>query len=449
MDTDTLFDQAAPGAIRSRRIITPEGVFDGAVLVADGLITDVVPATDVPEGALDVGGHMLFPGFVDTHVHINEPGRTDWEGFDTATRAAASAGITTLVDMPLNSLPVTTTPDALRAKTDSASGQLHVDVGFYGGVVPENAARLNELLDAGVLGLKAFMIDSGIPEFPASGAYELRCAMRALAGHGKPLLVHAEVAGLGRKPGPTATAWASSRPQHWEQDAIDLLIDLCQTYQTPTHIVHLAAAKALPALRAARAQGLPITVETCPHYLYFALEGIDVQDPLFKCAPPIRSVSNRRKLWQALNNGDIDLVASDHSPASPDLKTGSLLAAWGGVASLDLGPSVIWTLLRRERPERLAEWMSQRPADLVGLLDRGAIEVGRRADLAVFDPDAVRHITPDMLHTRHKISPYVGQVLTGAVTHTFLSGRCVFQRGTGRGMDHFRYQPIGQTVLRP
>lgn len=443
------FDRVAPAAIRSRCIVTPKGVVDGAVLIVDGVISQIVPAAKAPDAAFDVGDHFLFPGFVDTHVHINEPGRTAWEGFETATQAAAAAGITTLVDMPLNSLPVTTSPDALRAKTASARGQLHVDVGFYGGVVPANADGLEELLDAGVLGLKAFMVDSGIPEFPASGAYELRCAMRALAGRTKPLLVHAEVAGLGRKPGPTAHSWTASRPQHWEQDAIDVLIDLCEAYQIPTHIVHLAAAKALPAIRSARKRGLPLTVETSPHYLYFALEGIDPADPLFKCAPPIRSIINRRKLWQALLSGDIDLVASDHSPASPDLKQGNFLTAWGGIASLDLGPSILWSLLRGEHPERLAAWMSTRPADLVGLTDRGAIEVGRRADLAVFDPEVERQITPQMLHTRHKISPYVGETLSGAVTHTFLAGRCVFQRGSVPGADTYRDEPIGQTVLRP
>ncbi len=442
------FNRVAPAAIRSRRIITPTGVVDGAVLIVDGLITEVVPSAKTPDGAFDVGDHVLFPGFVDSHVHINEPGRTGWEGFETATRAAASAGITTLVDMPLNSLPVTTTPDALRAKIASSRGQLHVDVGFHGGVVPENSSALDDLLDAGVLGLKAFMVDSGIPEFPASGAYELRCAMRALAGREKPLLVHAEAGGLGRKPGPTARAWAASRPQRWEQDAIDLLIELCETYHTRTHIVHLAAANALPAIRSARRRGLPLTIETCPHYLYFALEGIDPANPLFKCAPPIRSVINRRKLWRALIGGDIDMVTSDHSPATPDLKRGTFVTAWGGISSLDLGPSVVWTLLSGEHPERLAEWMSEQPADLVGLGDRGAIEVGRRADLAVFDPDAVHRVTADMLHTRHKITPYAGETLSGAVTHTFLSGRCVFQRGSAPGMDIFRDEPIGQTVLR-
>jgi allantoinase len=419
----------------SRRIVEDDRVRAGVVLVRDGVIEGV--SDDVPGGALviDLGDRVISPGLVDCHVHVNEPGRSEWEGFETATRAAAAGGVTTLVDMPLNSLPVTTTGAALRAKRRAAEGKCFVDVGFWGGVVPGNARDLRGLAEDGALGCKAFLIPSGIDEFPNATEPDLLEAMPVLRECGLPLLAHAEL-DLGarvREADPRAyRGYLESRPPEWEEAAIDLLLALCRRTGCPVHIVHLSSASAAPALGAARAEGLPVTSETCPHYLCLEAEAIPDGATVFKCAPPIRDHQNREGLWRALFEGVIDFVISDHSPCTPELKLpeqGDFLRAWGGIASLQLGLPAVWTEARRRGaglPD-LARWMSARPAAFAGLGDRkGRIAPGLDADLVVWDPDETFSVRPDRLFFRHPVSPYVGASLVGRVHMTMLRGTVVF-----------------------
>lgn len=417
-------------------MVTPDGLRAAAVVVRDERIEAVVAFDEVPSGAAieDVDDLLVLPGLVDTHVHINDPGRDDWEGFDTATAAAAAGGITTLIDMPLNSDPVTTTPAALAAKRASCRGRLRVDQGFFGGLVPGNTDQIEPLAAAGVLGFKAFLCHSGIDEFPNVTERDLRAAMPVLARLGLPLLVHAELVPSGA-PAMDASrprsyaAWLASRPVAFEVEAIRLLIALCREYRCRVHVVHLAAADALPAIAEAQAAGLPLTVETCPHYLTFAAEEIPDGDPRFKCAPPIRSSDNRERLWAGLRTGLIDTIGTDHSPAPPELKhldSGDLAQAWGGIASLQLSLPAVWTEARRRGfgPRDLVRWMSQRPAGLVGLTGRkGSVAPGSDADLVVVDPDARFTVDPSALLHRHKVTPYEGRLLTGRVVATYLRGR--------------------------
>jgi allantoinase len=426
-------------------VVTPEGTRPAAVLVRGERIAAVVPLVEVPADVPvdDVGERVVLPGLVDIHVHVNEPGRTEWEGFATATRAAAAGGTTTLVDMPLNSSPVTTTAEALGQKRAAATGQVWVDCGFHGGVVPGNAAHLRPLRAAGVLAFKAFLCHSGIDEFPNTTEADLRAALPLLAQTGAPLLVHAElVSPLARE---VEAAWAAdprryaaylaTRPARWEQDAIRLMIDLCREYRCPVHIVHLSAALALPPIAAARAEGLPLTVETCPHYLSFAAEEVPDGDPRFKCAPPIRARENRERLWEALRAGLIDTIGSDHSPAPPELKhlaTGDLRRAWGGIASLQLTLPAVWTgaSARGFGLDELARWLSERPAGLVGLgRTKGRLAPGHDADLIVFDPEATWTVEPARLFHRHPVTPYAGRTLRGRVDRTVVRGRIVYDAG--------------------
>jgi allantoinase len=383
-----------------------------------------------------------MPGIVDTHVHLNEPGRTEWEGFATATRAAAIGGVTTLVDMPLNSIPATTTREAFAAKRAAAAGQCAVDVGFWGGVVPGNAGELAGLVADGVRGFKCFLIDSGVAEFGWVGEAELAPAMAILAGLGAPLLVHAELAGPidAAAPG-LATAdprryatYLASRPPAAEEAAIALVTRLCRATRARTHIVHHSAASALDQLRSARAEGLPLTAETCPHYLHFTAEAIPDGATPFKCAPPIRDAANREALWRALSDGVLDLVASDHSPCSPGLKAieaGDFVAAWGGVSGLQLALPVVWTeaSARGHSLADVVRWMSAGPARLAGLAGKGAIAAGRDADLVVFDDAAWATVTPQSIHHRHRVTPYAGETLRGAVAATYLRGQRVAEHG--------------------
>jgi allantoinase len=443
--------------IRSRRVVLPDGMRPAAVRISAGLIASVDGHDDARGGTVvDVGDSIVMPGLVDTHVHVNEPGRTEWEGWETATRAAAAGGVTTLVEMPLNSIPATTTVPALAAKVAEAWGKCSVDVGFWGGVVPGNAADLPALWEAGVFGFKCFLAPSGVDEFQHVGEADLRLAMPVLAELGAPLLVHAELpAPLERAAASVAgmdprsyAAYVRSRPPEAEVQAIELVIRLCREFGTRVHVVHLAAGEALPLLRAARAEGLPVTVETCPHYLHFADDDIEDGATEFKCAPPIRGRGNRQGLWDALSAGDIDLVASDHSPCPPEMKgrgAGDWFAAWGGIASLQLGLPVMWSAAKERGmgPEHVARWMSAAPARLAGLQARkGAIAAGLDADLVVWDPDGRVRVGPDMLHHRHKLTPYAGRLFSGEVLATYVRGARVYHRGG------FAAEPAGRLLLR-
>jgi allantoinase len=425
--------------VRSTRVVLPDGIRPATIVIRGGRI-EAVRGDDHEADALDAGDLVVLPGLVDTHVHCNEPGRTDWEGFASATRAAAAGGVTTIVDMPLNSVPATTTLAGLAAKIEAADGQCHVDTGFWGGVVPGNAGEIEPLARRGVLGFKCFLSPSGVEEFGHVGEEDLHAALPILARHGLPLLVHAELpealGAIDPAADPRAYAtWLASRPPAAEDAAIDVLIRLARRYDARVHVVHLAAADPLPALRGGRAAGVPLTVETCPHYLSFVAERIPDGATAFKCAPPIREGRHQDALWQALADGDIDLVASDHSPSPPEMKhldTGSFVDAWGGIASLQLGLPAVWTGAagRGIGIERLARWMSAAPARLAGLGTRkGGIAAGLDADLVLFDPDAEWTVDAARLEHRHPVTPYDGLTLRGRVVTTILRGAVVFDRG--------------------
>ena len=450
---------AHPGlwGLRSRRIVGPDGrIRPGTVLIEEGRIRALVsrPATatvppDIP--VEDLGTRVIAPGLVDCHVHVNEPGRTDWEGFGTATRAAAAGGVTTLVDMPLNCIPVTTTRAALEEKRRVAAGQLHVDVGFWGGVIPGNAGELAELAAGGALGCKAFLIHSGIDEFPNATEADLREAMPVLRDAGLPLLAHAELdLGEAPAPGTDPRAYASylrSRPAAWEDAAIALLIRLARETGCAVHVVHLSSAASVDQIARAKADGLHFTAETCPHYLCLEAESVPDGATEYKCAPPIRDHENREALWRGLKDGVIDFVVSDHSPCTPALKgreRGDFAEAWGGIASLQLGLPALWTEASR-RGHSLSDvsaWMSTRPAALAGLGRRkGQIAPGFDADLVVWDPEAEVEVDAAQLHFRHKVSPYLGRRLMGRVEATFLRGQLVYD-GSGHPAG-----PVGAPIL--
>ena len=457
--------------IRSRRVVLPEGERAAALHIVNGIIERIVEyASDHPTGAtvFNVPDLVISPGLVDTHVHINEPGRGDWEGFDTATRAAAAGGITTLIDMPLNSVPATTTAAALRAKVEAARAQCHVDVGFWGGVVPGNAGDLDALLDAGVRGFKCFLVASGVDEFPAVDEGDLRQALPILARRGVPLLVHAELnpqshphSGLrelqaalslskGAMRDPQYATYLASRPASMELDAIRLMVRLAEEFKARVHIVHVSSAEGVEAIAGAKAAWAPITAETCPHYLTFAADEIPDGATEFKCAPPIRDASHREALWQGLASGALDLIATDHSPSPPALKTpGDFTGAWGGIASLELSLAAAWTRLRgygasagqaRDSGDAastgqagalgdLARWMSAAPASLAGLGEhKGRIAEGFDADLVVWDPDGKFVVDPARLQQRHKLTPYAGRSLYGTVLTTFVRGERVWDK---------------------
>lgn len=411
------------------------------VAVADGRIARIAPegsglaAAERIELAPD---EVLIPGLVDTHVHVNEPGRTEWEGFASATRAAAAGGVTTIIDMPLNSIPPTLDPDALALKRTAAAGQSSVDVGFWGGVTPSNLGSLRALHDAGVFGFKCFLAPSGVEEFACLDAAGLAAAADEISTFGGLLIVHAEDPGIldAAEPprGGDYAAYVASRPDAAETVAIEGVIAQVRRTGVRAHILHLSSTASLPALRAARAEGLPITVETCPHYLTLDADGVPEGGTHFKCAPPIRDTANRDALWEALRAGDIDLVVSDHSPSTADLKFaggGDFGAAWGGIAGLQVGFAAVWTDARR-RGIPLAEvvtWMATRPAALAGLGSKGAIEEGADADLVVLAPDAAFEVRAAALEHRNPVSAYDGQTLVGVVRRTLVGGSAP---GSGR-----------------
>lgn len=446
--------------VRSQHVVTPEGVRDGIVEIGEGKILSLRDAADVPAGAVgvvDVGALWLLPGMVDSHVHVNDPGRAEWEGFPSATRAAAMGGVTTLVDMPLNSRPATCNPEALAEKIRAAQGRAWVDVGFWGGVVPGNAAQLEALAEAGVRGFKCFLSPSGVDEFGHVGETDLREAMPVIARTGLPLLVHAEspaaldawAASRRVREGDPCRheTWLASRPPAAEVEAIALMIRLARETGCRVHIVHLSAAEGLPLLREAKASGLPITVESCPHYLVIDAEAIRTGATQFKCAPPIRDHRNREALWQAVHAGEIDLVATDHSPCPPEMKLpmdGDFMRAWGGIASLEVALPAMWTEgnMRGLTLPDVVRLMSAGPARLAGLEGRkGAIAPGCDADLVAFDPDAMWLVEPKKLAQRHKVTPYAGRTLQGQVVATWLRGKLVQHEG------RFAEAPFGEARL--
>jgi allantoinase len=444
--------------VRGRRVVTPQGQRAAAIYIRSGVIEAVAPWGDLPAGVpvLDAGELVVMPGLVDTHVHINEPGRAEWEGFSTATQAAAAGGVTTLIEMPLNSIPATTTAVAFEEKCRAAEGKLSVDTGFWGGVVPGNERELEPLWEAGVFGFKCFLVPSGVDEFTHVGESHLREALPTLARLGAPLLAHAELPGpieaahraiAGKSPQKYST-WLAARPRAAENEAITLLIRLAREFRARVHIVHLSSSDALPALQKARADRLSVTVETCPHYLSFTAEEIADGATRFKCAPPIREAENREKLWDALAAGDIDFVVTDHSPCPPAMKlpdSGDFLRAWGGVASLELSLSAVWTEAQRRGYSvmQLAEWMCAGPARLAGLEKiKGAIAVGCDADLVIWDPAAHFRVDASRLHQRHKVTPYHGRELAGAVVTTILRGQEIFHAG------EFSSPPRGKVLRR-
>jgi allantoinase len=445
-------------ALRSRRVLLAgaKELAPACLWIRDGKIarvaTDLSSFPDVVTPILDLGNQVILPGIVDTHAHINEPGRTEWEGFETATRAAAAGGITTVIDMPLNSIPATTSLNALETKAASAQGHCAIDYGFWGGVVPGNTSELEPMIQAGAFGFKAFLCPSGVDEFEMARERDLRAAMPILARHGIPRLVHAELESAlpaaAAAPN-TYRSYLQSRPPSWEVEAIRLVIRLARETGCRTHIVHLSASDALADLIEARRQGVPITAETCPHYLTFTAESIADGATHFKCAPPIRENANREKLWDALKDGRIEFIVSDHSPCTPALKcleSGDFGKAWGGIAGLQFSLPAVWTEMKARgfSIAELSRLMSQNTARFLGLDSRkGTIAEGLDADLVVLDPDqAFKPESAQVLH-RHALTPYTGRELFGRVDRTFVRGHCVYDSGK------FEDRPSGGRLTRP
>jgi len=396
--------------------------------------------------AEDVGERILMPGIIDVHVHINEPGRTDWEGFDTATTAAAAGGVTTVVDMPLNSSPVTTTVKAFNEKLNASKNKLHVNCGFYGGLIPGNADQLEGLIRAGVLGIKCFLTHSGIDEFPNVTEKHLDEAMPIIAKHDIPLLVHCELSDKeverdpiapdnhrdGFENNPTSYKhFLASRPKQWENDAIDLVIKLCRKHNCRVHIVHVSSAEALSKIEQAKQEGLPITAETCPHYIYFNAESIPDAHCIYKCAPPIREKTNNEQLKQALRSGILNFITTDHSPASPSIKeieSGNLRKAWGGIAGLQFLLPASWTALKETLSlEKFIPLLTSEPAQFINAKNKGEIKVGNDADLVIWNSEQKTKVTKEDILFRHKISPYIGEELYGTIQQAIVNGQIVFQ----------------------
>mgnify|MGYP002394944008 FL=1 len=438
-------------AIISHRVLTPKGERPAAILIQEEKIMDVVSISEIPSDCPveDMKNDVVMPGLVDTHVHINEPGRTDWEGFETATKAAAAGGITTLVDMPLNCIPVTTTVDALNEKIAATKNQLWVDCGFYGGLIPDNLQDIESLADAGVLGFKAFLSHSGIDEFPNINEKHLREALPIFANKGIPILVHAELenGAIQSEDHSTYKSFQDSRPKSWENNAVKLLIQLSKEFDARIHIVHLSSADILAEIAQTRNDGYPISVETCPHYLHFSSEHISDGDTRFKCAPPIWESDNKEKLWSGLENGLINFITSDHSPCTAELKNlevGDFEKAWGGISSIQFTLPVIWTecKTRGYSMDQLINWMSKQPAKFIGKdQQKGQISPGFDADLVCWNPDEKYIIQKEAIHHKNKLTPYEGESLYGVVNATFLRGQKVYENG------EFLGNPTGKIIL--
>ncbi|MFN8672077.1 MAG: allantoinase AllB [Candidatus Sericytochromatia bacterium] len=438
--------------IKSNRILTPNGFVDGFLLIKDEKILDITK-TYTENSFHDVGNSVVMAGIVDSHVHVNEPGRTDWEGFETATKAAAAGGITTLVDMPLNCSPVTVSEKALNIKLEAIKGKLWVDCGFWGGVIPNNLDELEKLLKAGVLGCKAFLIDSGIDEFPNANKKDLQEAMPILKKYNVPLLVHAELEDEASKnfvytDSKSYQNFLDSRPKSLEDNAINLVIELCKENHCRTHIVHLSSADALNSINEAKKSGLPFSVETCPHYLTFSAEEIDDGDTRFKCCPPIREKSNNEKLWDGVKNGTIDFIVSDHSPCTANLKlmeAGDIEKAWGGISGLQFSLSLIWTEAKKREIsiETLSDLMSVKTAEFIGLANtKGKISKGFDADLLIWNPEEEFVIEEKMIQHKNKVTPYLNKKLFGVVKETYLRGNKIYENG------NFINKPIGDFLLK-
>lgn len=427
--------------IRGKRVATAGGLGPASIHIAGGTIGAVEPFDTIPNGIpiIEAGDAVVFPGLVDTHAHVNEPGRTEWEGFATATRAAAAGGVTTLIDMPLNSIPATTSVSALRAKGNAAAGQCAVDVGFLGGLVPGSVAEIPALHSAGVFGFKSFLCDSGVDEFPRISLPDLQRAAPLLAERNALLMVHAELpeALLAAQGNPGShAAWLASRPAAAETSAVELLIGLAREFGVRVHVVHVSAPETAKLIARARGAGVRISGETCPHYLVFAAEEIPDGATEYKCAPPIRDAASREGLWRSLAHGELGLVVSDHSPAPAAVKRredGDFFSAWGGIASLQLRLPAVWTAARERgfEPAALLPWLCSAPAALIGLEGRkGAIVPGADADLVLWWPEQEFTVAGSMLRHRHPLTPYLGRRLAGVVEETYLRGELVYSRDT-------------------
>ena len=447
--------------IRGQRVVVADTMGPASIRIRNGIIESLnaidarLPDCNVIDARDDC---IVMPGLVDTHVHINEPGRTEWEGFETATRAAAAGGVTTLVDMPLNNIPATTTVDALETKLEATSGKLWVDTAFWGGVVPDNVDELSKLFDAGVVGFKCFLIHSGVDDFPNVTEKDLRVAMKELSRLKALLIVHAEAPApielavkaqaAGNQDPRCYDTFLRTRPNQAEDEAVALVIRLSRETGTRVHIVHHSSATSLSMLQAARSEGVPITIETCPHYLWFAAEEIPDGATEFKCCPPIRGRENRDRLWEALDEGLIEMVVSDHSPCPVEMKcsdTGDFIRAWGGISSLQFRLPIMWTAARARgySVNRFTEWLSFAPARLAGFENKkGRIAVGYDADIVIWNPEEDFCIEPGMIHHRHKLTPYAGQILKGVVKQTFLRGEKIYDGGK------FSFEPAGRIVKR-
>ncbi|MBJ6635610.1 allantoinase AllB [Streptomyces sp. I5] len=438
--------------LRSTRVVTHEGMRAASVAVAGGTVTAVLPHdAPVPDGARleDLGDDVLLPGLVDTHVHVNDPGRTEWEGFWTATRAAAAGGITTLVDMPLNSLPPTTTVDHLRVKRKTAADKAHIDVGFWGGALPDNVADLRPLHEAGVFGFKAFLSPSGVDEFPHLDQQQLARALREIASFDGLLIVHAEdpghLADAPQRGGPRYADFLASRPRRAEDTAIAQLLEQARRFDARVHVLHLSSADALPLIAEAKADGVRVTAETCPHYLTLTAEEVPDGASEFKCCPPIREAANQDLLWQALADGTVDCVVTDHSPSTADLKTDDFATAWGGISGLQLSLPAVWTEARRRGHtlEDVVRWTATRTARLAGLGARkGAIAPGHDADFAVLAPEETFTVDPAALQHRNRVTAYAGRTLHGVARSTWLRGERVLSDGEFTA-------PKGRLLTRP